>query len=138
MQLRPNRRSGFTLVEIMTVSGIISLLAILAIPGLSNSRAISRKRACINNLRQIDAAKQQWALENKQLDSASPGTTDLQPYLGRNGTTGSLKDVFCPADSTMAFATSYQPGVGNVGIPPICGILGIAQETDSKKAHVLP
>jgi hypothetical protein len=50
--------------------------------------------ACINNLRQLDGAKQQWALENKAAASAAPALTDTQPYLGR-GTGGTSPT--CPA-----------------------------------------
>ena len=40
---------------------------------------------CINNLRQIDAAKQQWALENSKTDDAVPTALELLPYLRDGG-----------------------------------------------------
>ncbi len=103
MKLNKSRKSGFTLVEIMIVVAIIGLLAAIAIPNFVRARTTSQKNACINNLRQIDGAKQQWALENKAAASATPAATDIQPYLGR-GSAGTLPT--CPADSTASRSTS--------------------------------
>jgi len=57
------RRAGFTLVEIMIVVAIIGLLAAIAIPAFMKARNSARRNACINNLRMIDNAKDQYALE---------------------------------------------------------------------------
>ncbi len=84
--LKTNRKSGFTLVEIMIVVAIIGLLAAIAIPNFVRARQTSQTNACINNLRIIDAAKQQWALEQGQQTTATPASTDIEPYLGRAGT----------------------------------------------------
>ena len=111
------RKSGFTLVEIMIVVAIIGLLAAIAIPNFVRARTTAQQNACINNLRQIDGAKQQWALENKAAATASPVLTDIQPYLGR-GTNGT--EPVCPADSAKTFATSYT--MGSLQIAPVCQI----------------
>ena len=66
MNIRTSRKSGFTLVEIMIVVAIIGLLAAIAIPNFVKARTTSQMNACINNLRQVDGAIQQWALEFKK------------------------------------------------------------------------
>ena len=70
-------KSGFTLVEIMIVVAIIALLAVIAIPSFASARVRAQRTACINNLRQIDGAKDQWALDNNQPPTATPDMGDL-------------------------------------------------------------
>lgn len=102
MKLNTSRKSGFTLVEIMIVVAIIGLLAAIAIPNFVRARTQSQKNACINNLRQIDGAAQQLALENKLAASATVTTADLVPYL--------KAPPVCPAGgATATFALSYSP-----------------------------
>src|SRR5437879_4166064 len=119
MKIRLRPRSGFTLVEIMIVVAIIGLLAVIAIPNFMKSRETTQVKTCINNLRQIDGVKQQWALENKQTGDAIPDETDLQPYLVR-GTSGRMPT--CPSSATATnFASSYT--INAVTNPPACRIV---------------
>jgi len=109
MKIRTSRKSGFTLVEIMIVVAIIGLLAAIAIPNFIRARTTSQKNACINNLRQIDGAIQQWALENKKDAAATVDFTDISVYL-KNAT-------ICPAGGTT-FGDSYT--ITDVKTKPVC------------------
>ncbi|EEF61188.1 type IV pilin protein [Pedosphaera parvula] len=115
MKLTQLKKAGFTLVEIMIVVAIIGLLAAVAIPNYVHARTNAQQSGCINNLRHIDGAKQQWALETKAAATASPQLSDIQSYLGR-GTNGN--PPICPADSAAAFASSY--AIHDLQNPPTC------------------
>ena len=93
---------GFTLVEIMIVIAIIGLLCAIAIPNYVRARACSQANACINNLRQIDGAMQQFAIENhKRVGETVSFPTDLTPYLKLNA---SNEIQPCPAGGTYTVA----------------------------------
>ena len=102
----------------MIVVAIIGLLATIAIPNFMRARTTAQKNACINNLRQIDGAKQTWALESKAGQAALPTLANIQPYLGR-GTAGTAPT--CPADPANGFATSYS--INDLSSAPSCLIL---------------
>jgi len=122
MKLKLSQQPAFTLVEIMIVVAIIGLLAAIAIPNFVRARTTAQQNACINNLRQIDSAKQQWALETRQATNATPVQTDIDPYLGRSG---SATNVLCPSGGqTATFASSYT--INSVSQAPACQILPAA------------
>jgi prepilin-type N-terminal cleavage/methylation domain-containing protein len=124
IEMRKNpRESGLTLVEIMVVVCIIGLLAAIAIPSFNHARATSQANACINNLRQIDAAANQLS-QDRALPAGTvinyPG--DLTPYIKLN-TNSSIPG--CPAGGTYSIA--------GVGASPTCSL-----GSTVTPAHVLP
>ena len=62
----------------------LGMLSAIAIPNFVKARQTAQKSACINNLRQIDGAKQQWALENRRAASDTPLRAELLTYFKSN------------------------------------------------------
>lgn len=104
------KKSGFTLVEIMIVVAIIGLLAAIAIPSFVKARNTARTNACINNLRQIDSAKEQWAMAEQKADAYVLLDADkvaVNTYIKAG-------EPKCPANAAAAY------NYGAIGSVPLC------------------
>jgi len=75
------RRGGFTLVEIMIVVAIIALLAAIAVPGFLRARKRSQASRILNDLRMIDSAVDQYAIETNRSTGSPVAITDWTNYL---------------------------------------------------------
>lgn len=83
MTKRIRKTGGFTLVEIMIVVAIIALLAAIAVPSFLRARKRSQATASLESLRMIDAAKDQYAIENGKNGTTTPTGPDLAVYVKR-------------------------------------------------------
>lgn len=105
--MKQNKKSGFTLVEIMIVVAIIALLAAIAIPSFMNARTRSQTSACLNNLRQISGSKDQYALDNNNAAPTAIGTSLVSTYL--------KADPICPAGGTYNIQPLGQDATCSIG-----------------------
>ncbi len=103
-----NGSQSYANAVLLPAVAVPAMLAAIAIPNFVKARATSQQNACINNLRQIDAAKQEWALEKGKSASDTPTKEDLLPYLRRW--------PVCPAGGTYT--------INAVGERPVCSIPG--------------
>src|SRR6266567_1679576 len=98
---RAKSHKGFTLVEIMIVVAIIALLAAIAVPGFLRARKRSQASRILNDLRMIDSAVDQYAIETNRKTGDTVGTADWTNYLKK----GSL--LYNSGNSLLG--TSYGP-----------------------------
>ena len=109
--LKNRSKRGFTLVEIMIVVLIIGILLAIAVPNFIKARETSRTKSCIANLRQVDSAKEQWAMDN----NASNGSAVTGGWAGLTGANGYIKaQPNCPSGGTYT--------IGNIGTDPTCSL----------------
>ena len=95
------KRGGFTLVEIMIVVAIIALLAAIAVPGFLRARKRSQASRILNDLRMIDSAVDQYAVETNRKTGDVVAVTDWTNYLKK----GSL--IYNNGNSLLG--TAYGP-----------------------------
>ena len=81
LQKLTKNRGGFTLVEIMIVVAIIALLAAIAVPNFLRARKRSQATRCLEDLRLIDAAIDQYAIDSNKKAGDSADWADVSKYL---------------------------------------------------------
>lgn len=98
---RLRNRKGFTLVEMMIVVLIIGILVAIALPNFLKARENSQTKACATNMKQIQGAIEQWAMEKKMPSSTS---TDDFPSPKQLVDEGYLRtEPKCPAGGDYDF-----------------------------------
>ena len=107
---------AFTLVEIMIVVLIIGILLAIAVPNFIRAREQSRAKSCSANLKQIDSAKQQWAMDQKIASSSTVVptlTVGLPSAAALIGPDSYIKAIpLCPSSGAYT--------VGNINTDPTC------------------
>ena len=104
---KPRGNLRTTLLRVVLYGGILGLLTAIAIPNFVKARRTECKSSCIANLKQIDGAIQQWALENKKSATDAPDLAALLPYLK-----GGVLPT-CPGGGTYGLGKT-------VGDSPVC------------------
>ena len=102
---------------------LFGFVIVIVIPNFVRATHETAANACINNLRQIESAKEQWALENGKTNGTIVTENDIKPYI-KLDSNGNLPK--CPAGGTYI--------IGRVGENPKCSI-GTSAWPNS---HVLP
>ena len=121
--IRDKSRSGFTLVELLVVIGVIAVLAALSLAVLSKVGAASDRSKAISNMRQIGAGIALFAADNDgrlpgplwpgqlaQFDPARSGrlVRELAPYLGiPTPTAPKVEPLFVPPAYRKAVSPAF-------------------------------
>lgn len=121
----PHKRRGFTLIEIMIVVVIIGILLAIAVPNFVRARESSRAKSCVANLKSINGAKEQWAMDLKKTSADTPTESDLY------GTDKYIKSTpVCPGGGSYTLAA--------VGTVPTCSVGTNGANGGASDDHVLP
>jgi prepilin-type N-terminal cleavage/methylation domain-containing protein len=100
-KLSSKSRGGFTLVEIMIVVAIIALLAAIAVPGFLRARKRAQATRILNDLRMIDSAVDQYAVETSKSSGSAVAVTDWTNYV--------KKDTLLFSTGQNLFGETYGP-----------------------------
>lgn len=107
--MRKNR--AFTIIEVMIVVMVIGILMAIAVPNWIRARERSRTESCYANMREIEHAKQRFAIENKLSGTAPVSAAEIAPEFLKNAM------PLCPSAGTYT--------IGTVDATPSCSIHGV-------------
>lgn len=115
------KNQGFTLVEIMIVVLIIGILMAIAVPNFIKARSSSRQKTVISNLRQIDGAKERWAMEDGRVAGDACASGDLTPnyiktYPDNTPVTGTYLPNAVGSEPSFLGKDQYQWGQDGSGL----------------------
>ena len=119
MHFSKKSSSAFTLVEIMIVVAIIALLASIAVPNFLRARKRAQATRCLEDLRIIDSAQDEYAIENNKTSGNAIGWTDLQAYFKKgsvlyNSAGMDLLGNLYNQSAAGAFSVDYIPKLSSV------------------------
>ncbi len=100
---------GFTLIEIMVAILIIAIIIAIAVPNIMQAREAASEKSCIANLRRIEQAKEQYAMEHSKKTGDSVEWSDIVPDYIKSRPA-------CPLAPTYT--------LGLIGVSPTCPVVG--------------
>lgn len=121
MYIKLREKKAFTLVEIMIVVAIIGLLVAIAIPNFVRARRNARKNLCINNLRLLTHAVEQYAIEYNASDGDAPTASII------------MGDVNAYIENALT-----EPETDNAYAIPVVGADAVCPDVATYDEHVLP
>ena len=127
LQKLNKNRGGFTLVEIMIVVAIIALLAAIAVPNFLRARKRSQATRILEDLRIIDSAIDQYAIEANKTGGAAVNWTDIQSYVKKGS-------IIYNSGGTDLLGTAF----GNAGTFSVDAIPKLSSTTFNKLSDVAP
>jgi hypothetical protein len=102
---------GGAQVAEMASTAYVGMLSAIAIPSFQKARSNSMEKSCINNLRILEAATEQWAMENGKTNGTPVTEADISPYIK-----GGIETLKCMKGGTYT--------IGPVGTAPTCSVHG--------------
>jgi prepilin-type N-terminal cleavage/methylation domain-containing protein len=117
---RFSRRSGFTLIEVVIVVMILVIILEISVPSFLRARQTAHRNTCVGTLKQIDQAKEEWAMDNGAPQGAAVLMSDIGGVYIRSPATGPI----CPGGGSYT--------VNPVGTDPTCNL------SPAPTLHVLP
>lgn len=110
-KVKAEATAGFSLLEMMIVVAVVAILASTTFLSVVRAREQTQKQNIINNLKKIEAAKSQWAIEKGKSTGATPTKTDLAPYFDKNvfPTGVSNETYFIESIGVLPYADVAQP-----------------------------
>ena len=127
LQKLNKNRGGCTLVEIMIVVAIIALLAAIAVPNFLRARKRSQATRILEDLRIIDSAIDQYAIEANKSGGATVNWTDIQSYVKKGS-------IIYNSGGTDLLGTAF----GNAGTFSVDAIPKLSSTTFNKLSDVAP
>lgn len=120
------RRSAFTLVEIMIVVAIIAVLAVVGVPNFLRSRKRTQATNVLEDLRILDFAVDQYALECGKPSNFNPAFADLQAYMKRDTRLYSSGNTDILGNTFGAFTVDATPRVPTVTLSALSDVAPVS------------
>jgi prepilin-type N-terminal cleavage/methylation domain-containing protein len=112
IQRSTGETSGFTFIELIIVITVVGLLVAIAVPSYIRIRDNSRLNVIYSNLRTIEHAKSQWALENHKTDGSPVADIAMLNDYFRSGTIhDALRETYVPNAVGTPAEADLPPGV---------------------------